>query len=255
MTTTTAVVRGTRRRFLTRAAAVAALTVGAGLVSVPGASAATTAEEEDQFVTRINSERAKSGAAALKVCDGIRTVARNWSNEMARTGKFAHNPNYASQMPSGWTRAAENIAWGSGSYATVDSRHQALMNSAGHRANILDPAFTHIGVGVARTGDRMYVTQNFGRYPNGCGGTTPPPSTSYQLSVTRTGKGKVTSTPTGIACGRTCTASYAKGTSVKLTARPNNGRTFTGWGGACAGTNLTCTVTVNANTAVSATFK
>jgi hypothetical protein len=78
----------------------------------------------------------------------------------------------------------------------------------------------------------------------------------YPLTVTKsgTGSGTVTSAPAGINCGGTCSASYAAGTSVALTAAPASGTTFTGWNGACSGTTLLCSVVVGAATAVTATF-
>jgi hypothetical protein len=79
---------------------------------------------------------------------------------------------------------------------------------------------------------------------------------AYALSVTRdgTGAGTVTSSPAGIDCGATCSASYDYGTAVTLTATPATGSTFAGWsGGGCSGTGA-CTVTVAAATDVTATF-
>ena len=66
---------------------------------------------------------------------------------------------------------------------------------------------------------------------------------SYTLTVSKagTGSGKVTSSPAGIDCGSTCSASYTSGTSVALTAAPDSGSVFAGWSGACSGTG-TCTV-------------
>ena len=78
---------------------------------------------------------------------------------------------------------------------------------------------------------------------------------TYVLSITKsgTGAGTVTSSPAGINCGSTCSASYTSGTLVTLTATPTSG-TFTGWsGGGCSGTS-TCNVTLSAATTVTATF-
>jgi phospholipase C len=82
------------------------------------------------------------------------------------------------------------------------------------------------------------------------------PASSFQLTVQLTGSapGTVVSNPAGIACAPTCTASYASGTQVKLTATASKGGFFAGWGGACKGTSSSCTVTMNANQSVTATF-
>jgi hypothetical protein len=75
----------------------------------------------------------------------------------------------------------------------------------------------------------------------------------YTLSVSVTGSGSVTSSPPGISCGSTCSASFAAGTQVTLTATPVSGNSLTGWGGACGGTG-SCVITMSAAQNVSATF-
>jgi hypothetical protein len=76
---------------------------------------------------------------------------------------------------------------------------------------------------------------------------------SYTLTASETGSGTIASGDGNISCGQTCSASYLSGTQVSLTATPAAGWGFTGWGGACSGTDG-CTVTMNAATSVSATF-
>jgi hypothetical protein len=77
---------------------------------------------------------------------------------------------------------------------------------------------------------------------------------SYTLSATKTGSGTVVSSPFGINCGSLCAATFASGTSVMLTATPDSGSTFTGWGGACSGTAATCTVSMSQARSVTTTF-
>lgn len=82
---------------------------------------------------------------------------------------------------------------------------------------------------------------------------------SFTVSVTKSlsgmGNGTVTSTPSGINCGSTCTASFPAGTSITLFASPSAGE-FTGWtAGPCAGSSSqSCTFTLDANTAATAAF-
>lgn len=79
---------------------------------------------------------------------------------------------------------------------------------------------------------------------------------TYLLTVTKagTGTGTVTSAPSGINCGAICTASFAEGTSVVLTAAPATGSDFTGWTGAGCSWTGTCTVPMSQAQAVTATF-
>lgn len=73
------------------------------------------------------------------------------------------------------------------------------------------------------------------------------------LNVHVFGLGSVSGSPEGINCGSVCSASFASGTSVTLTATPATGSTFSRWSGACTGTGA-CTVTMAATQNVIATF-
>lgn len=86
----------------------------------------------------------------------------------------------------------------------------------------------------------------------GNGGGTP--SFVLNLSNLGTGSGKIISAPTGIDCGATCSANFTQSTNVVLTAVANGSSSFIAWGGACTGTQTTCTVTMDSAKTVTANF-
>ncbi len=84
-------------------------------------------------------------------------------------------------------------------------------------------------------------------------------TTIYNLSISHSNAGTVTGNPAGVSaqidCGSTCSTKFLAGTIVTLTASPVAGHTFLGWGGACAGTALSCDVNISKDTSVTANFK
>jgi hypothetical protein len=88
----------------------------------------------------------------------------------------------------------------------------------------------------------------------------PQGTVTFNLSVSLTGatNGVVVSSPAGINCGsggNTCSAPFAANSTVALTATPNTGHTFGGWGTGCSTVSgTTCSVLLNTNIAVSASF-
>lgn len=120
-----------------------------------------------QMLELINAERAKVGAAPLQLHDGLMPVAQEKSEDMVRNKYFSHtSPTYGSpfdmmkQFGISYSTAGENIAIN----ASVQKAHVAFMSSDGHRKNILNPNFTHIGIGIAKdtTNYNSYkITQMF----------------------------------------------------------------------------------------------
>lgn len=79
----------------------------------------------------------------------------------------------------------------------------------------------------------------------------------HKLTVSKSGNGTVTSSPSGIDCGTICSLVFpGANPSVTLTAKPDSGTSFTKWdnGASSCGTNTTCTLSLGADTAVSAVF-
>lgn len=130
----------------------------------PGGSKETTAEDEVTKLT--NAERVKAGCAPLRTDERLRKASRDHSTDMRDRKFFSHN------SPDGrtpWDRikaagypagAAENIAMG---YRTPAEVVSGWMNSAGHRANILNCGLKAIGVGAAFGSGGPWWTQDFGR--------------------------------------------------------------------------------------------
>jgi uncharacterized YkwD family protein len=110
-----------------------------------------------------NEERAKQGLEPLELDTELSAVAKDKSLDMQNKGYFSHNsPTYGSpfdmmkQYGIDYRTAGENIAKGQTSPEQVV---EGWMNSEGHRKNIMNPDFTHIGVGHAENGN--YWTQMF----------------------------------------------------------------------------------------------
>ncbi|PGT97690.1 MULTISPECIES: CAP domain-containing protein [Bacillus cereus group] len=129
----------------------------------PAEEAKSLSEFEQRVVELTNAERTKQGLPALKIDTELSKVARIKSEDMQKNNYFDHNsPTYGSPFDMmkkfgiSYTSAGENIAQGQ---RTPEEVVQAWMNSAGHRANILNSGFTHIGVGYVENGN--YWTQQF----------------------------------------------------------------------------------------------
>lgn len=128
------------------------------------AEAKDVSEFEQQVVTLVNEERAKEGLKPLELDTELSDVAREKSKDMMDKGYFDHtSPTYGSpfdmmkQFGIEYSSAGENIAKGQ---KTPEEVMEGWMNSDGHRKNIMNPDFTHIGVGFVE-GDSTYWTQMF----------------------------------------------------------------------------------------------
>ena len=125
---------------------------------------------EEQVLVLANQARADAGLAPLERSADLDVVARAWSTHLATEGlDLAHNPDFAELIPGGWSQAAENVGWMSPSGASYDAVvatiHESWMESEGHRHNLLNPDFTHIGIGVvSNASSGWYLTQNFAQY-------------------------------------------------------------------------------------------
>jgi hypothetical protein len=144
-------------------APAAALAV-ALLLSLASPAAADVASDESHLVALIHQARAAAGVPLLPLHAGLTSAARNWALTMAATGTISHNVGLGSVVTA--SKLAENVGMG----ASVDAVQQSLLDSPGHRTNMLDTGVNVMGVGVAYANGYVFVVQDFAMVP------TPPPN-------------------------------------------------------------------------------
>ena len=159
-----------------------------------GLSAVADSASEAGFLAKINASRAANGLAALSVDGGLRSHARNHTQDMIDAGEIYHSSSdeLKAAAGSGWSKLGENVGRG----GTVESLHKAFMNSAGHKANILGD-YNYAGIGTASSDGVLYVTVVFMKKGGGSTTTTTAPAatTTTKAESTNTTKPKTT-TPT-----------------------------------------------------------
>jgi uncharacterized protein YkwD len=131
-------------------------------------------EIEQGIHEAINVQRTNNGLQPLLLSSTLASVARAHSEDMAAKKYFEHtdlsgcssscrvtNAGYA------WTAVGENIFMEQGYKVTAAEAAKMVvdgwMNSAGHRANILNGNYTYEGIGVSQVGDSIYATEDFAR--------------------------------------------------------------------------------------------
>jgi uncharacterized protein YkwD len=123
------------------------------------------AEDEAAMLVMLNHERTTRGLLALTLNTKARAVARAYSTEMFAWGYFSHinleGKSPFDRMRAGgvsFDAAGENLALA----PTLQLAHEGLMNSPGHRANILSPNYRTVGIGIIDGGPYgLMVTQDF----------------------------------------------------------------------------------------------
>jgi uncharacterized protein YkwD len=114
-----------------------------------------------QLLGLVNRERAAVGAPPIALRDDLMAVAVRFSRQMAAERNLAHNLDFlspASAARLGAGLLGENVAL----EPTVETAHARLMESPGHRANILEPSFRFAGIAVVRAGNgSLFITEDF----------------------------------------------------------------------------------------------
>jgi uncharacterized protein YkwD len=128
-------------------------------IAPPPVQITQPSSEAAAMLATINAARSAAGVGPLQWHPDLAGLAAAWNETMARTG-LAHRP--TSQLAVGLPlrRFAENVGWGDGfSWPAVLS---GLFDSPAHRANLLSPAYTQVGLDVLVVRNEVFITQNFG---------------------------------------------------------------------------------------------
>lgn len=162
-----------------RVPAVAVLVSLVLALAATPAGAGTDAEAATGFVTRLNAARSEAGLAPLAVASDLADVAQRHAVRMADAANLHHNPALTSEV-TGWGKVGENVGRG----PSVETVHDALWASPSHRANLLDPAFTQVGIAVESRDGHLWVTQVFRRPQAPDGPAVDPPVEAVAAEAT-----------------------------------------------------------------------
>jgi uncharacterized protein YkwD len=148
----------------TAATTTTTTTTSTSVVGCTGTVVVLTTDEK-RTLDLHNQQRALTRLTPFCVHPALTAAARAHSQDMLAKGYFSHTSlngdTFVTRVVragyTGWRALAENIAWGSGTYGAPDRIFTNWMNSAGHRANIMNGALREIGIGVATGTYRSYA--------------------------------------------------------------------------------------------------
>lgn len=136
--------------------------------ATPAPQPGSMSAEESKMINLVNQERTAAGLKALTFDGTLRVPAIKHSQDMSQNNFFSHTSpthgTFSQRLKASGVKyagAGENLAM----YGSVEKAHVGLMNSEGHRANIMNPNFTRIGIGIVYNQSRgtYYITQWFAR--------------------------------------------------------------------------------------------
>ncbi|MEY2568045.1 MAG: hypothetical protein QOE35_2574 [Actinomycetota bacterium] len=178
---------------------------------VPAVPAAfDPASATQRLLDLTNGERAAAGVGPLTMRADVAGIAQGQSAAMAAAGTIWHNADFLTQATRN-ALAARMLGENVGMAGSIDQVHQALMNSPGHRANMLEGAFSIVGMAAVKGPDGLvYITQDF-LQPNG---GTPHPVAVKKATAPAPAKPKVVAAP------KPKVASTPRPTAAPTTAAP-----------------------------------
>ena len=158
-----AVTEASRANKASRAAAARrpALAVVAVLLLAVAAAGCMPADANKMLIYT-NQSRAYVGVRPLQEHPTLTAKAESWARHMAAEGRLSHSTLSAGLSTLNWNSLGENVGYSSPTSNTLWTIHVMFVQSAGHRANLLNPKYTHMGVGVHKDSQgRVWVAEVF----------------------------------------------------------------------------------------------
>jgi hypothetical protein len=125
----------------------------------PVPASATAVSDEAEFVRLVNDLRTSQGLSQLQVDPQLTQLARSWTTSLSTTGELSHSPDLAVGLTQSWVKLGENV--GVSPEGEVGRLFEAFVNSPSHYANLVDPSYDTIGVGVVYRDGRLWTTHRF----------------------------------------------------------------------------------------------
>jgi len=123
-------------------------------------------ETEQQLLALANQSRRAAGVPPLNLDSGLSRAARTHAQTMLEARQLSHQLRDEPALPQRLASSSRLLLDQEGENVALDydalHGHEHLMLSPPHRANLLNPAYNVVGLGVVRNGDRLYIVQDFG---------------------------------------------------------------------------------------------
>ena len=136
---------------------VRAVLAALALALTPPSTGTTGGQPATCLLAKVNALRVSKALGPVRLDGELARFAQSWSDHMGAVNVLDHNPTLA-DAPGNWSRAGENVGVG----PDLDALFDAFVASPAHYANLVDPGFDRVGIGITLTpGGLVYTTEDF----------------------------------------------------------------------------------------------
>ncbi len=115
--------------------------------------------EVDTFIDKINRLRTERGQSPVTPDPELSLTATAWAAQMSQTGQLEHADDLSLGVSADWRKLGENV--GVAPVNQLDELFEAFVASPTHLANIIDPSFDFVGIGIVHSDGNLWMTQRF----------------------------------------------------------------------------------------------